>query len=235
MLNAKLPRPEVIFFDLFGTLFRWSKSPRVAVAEALARHDYIVTPQAVLKARREIERKMPSRDEYPSESEPQYWNHYNEELLSKLQVPPSRELQAAIEAEFNQNVKIDLQPDAMPALQALRRTGVALGVISNATFGARRDFARLKLGPLFPQVIISQAVHARKPDPHIFLVALSKFGCAPPRAWMVGDEPDYDVKGARGVGMLPILIDREEQHPDCTATRIRDLRELVDLYNGSGF
>lgn len=234
MAGEKLPRPEVIFFDLFGTIFRWSKSPRVAISEVLTAHDYHVGPDAVLRARREIERKLPARDEFPADFEPQYWNHYNEELLKKLQVPPTAELLAAVEAEIRQNVEIGLQPDAMPALQALKRTGVSLGVISNATFGAKRDFMRLKLGPFFPQVVISQAVHARKPDPHIFLVALSKFGCAPPRAWMVGDEVDADVKGARGVGMVPILVDREGTAPqDPRATIIRDLNEVVALYRDS--
>ena len=234
MTGEKLPRPEVIFFDLFGTIFKWSKSPRVAISEVLTAHDYHVPPDAVLKARREIERKLPARDEFPTDFEPQYWNHYNEELLGKLQVPPTPELLAAIEAEIKQNVDLGLQPDAMPALQALKRTGVSLGVISNATFGAKRDFMRLKLGPFFPQVVISQAVHARKPDPHIFLIALSKFGCAPPRAWMVGDEVDTDIRGARGVGMVPILVDREgTAPPDPRATVVRDLNEVVALYRDS--
>jgi len=233
MVGEVLPRPEVIFFDLFGTIFKWSKSPRFVIAEVLESHGYHVGPDAVLKARREIERKLPSKDEHPNDSEVQYWAHYDEELLRKLRVEPTGELIAEIRAAGEKEVHLGLQPDALPALQALKKMGVNLGVISNATFGAKRDFARLKLGPFFPQVIISQGVHARKPDPHIFLVALSKFGTAPNRAWMVGDEAELDVKGARGVGMVALMIDRDGKAPDPRATMIKDLNEVATLYRNS--
>ena len=53
------------------------------------------------------------------------------------------------------------------------------------------------------------------------------------RGWMVGDDPSTDVKGARGVGMVPILIDRQQQHADSSATRISDLRQVVDLFEAA--
>lgn len=228
-----LPRPEVVFFDLFGTLFKWSKLPRLAIADALARHGRVVDPEAVNAARMEVERKLPPRDEYPKESESEYWRHYDADLLGKLHVSPTPELLQAIREEFEEHVRLGLQEDALEALEGLKREGVKLGVISNATFGMRRDFERLKLGGYFPSVVFSQPLAARKPDPHIFLVALSKIGCPPTRAWMVGDEMELDVKGARGVGMVPILVDREGRYAEQDVTRVTDLREVVALYRGS--
>jgi len=229
----RLPRPQVVFFDLFGTIFLWSKLPRVAIAEALATEGHNVDPEAVVRARVEVERKLPTRDEYPTDSEAQYWRHFDKELLARLGIEATPKLLSAIRREFERNVTLGLQADAIPTLEGLREQGAALGVISNATYGMRRDFARLKLEPYFKHVVFSQPLKARKPDPHIFLVALSKYGCPPTRAWMVGDEPESDVRGARGVGMVPILVDRQRQHDDSPATRVADLREVSDLYRTS--
>jgi HAD superfamily hydrolase (TIGR01549 family) len=229
----RLPRPDVIFFDLFGTIFQWTKPPRAAISDALATEGFEVAPEAVNKARVEVERKLPTKDEWPTESEVQYWRHFDRELLTKLGLKSNPKVLAAIRREFEANVRLELQADAVPTLKALREQGAALGVISNATFGMRRDLARLGVEPYFQHVVFSQPLNARKPDPHIFLIALSKYGCPPTRAWMVGDEPESDVRGARGVGMVPILIDRASKHPEATSTRIGDLREVADLYRTS--
>jgi putative hydrolase of the HAD superfamily len=232
-MPVRLPRPEVVFFDLFGTLFRWSKSPRDAVADALATVGRPVDPAEVYRKQREVERLFPPHDEYPAENEWQYWRHYDGELLLKLGVRTSKEALTAIREEFERNVRLDLQEDALPTLQGLKAAGARIGVISNATFGMMRDFERLGLGAFFERPVFSQAVNVRKPDPHIFLLALSKFGCPPTRAWMVGDDPDTDIKGARGVGVVPILVDRAGSYPDSNVARVADLREVVGLFQGA--
>jgi HAD superfamily hydrolase (TIGR01549 family) len=230
LTHDTLPRPHVVFFDLFGTVFKWSKPPRQAIADVLARHGHPIDPEAVWRACRAVERKLPTHDEFPGESEVQYWRHHDGEVLATLGVKATAELLGALRREIEQDVQLGLQDDALPALGALKAQGAKLGVISNATFGMLRDFARLGLDRYIEHVVFSQPLNARKPDPHIFLVALSKYGCPPSRAWMVGDELESDVRGARGVGIVPILIDREGRHPDATVTRIADLRELVPLY-----
>jgi HAD superfamily hydrolase (TIGR01549 family) len=226
----QLPRPQVIFFDLFGTIFEWSKPPRRAISEALAAHGHPVDPEDVNRARLEVERRLPTRDEHPAEDEAHYWRHFDGDLLQKLGVPTSPSLLAAIRDEFDAKVRLTLQSDAPAALQALRDYGARLGVISNSTFGMRRDLLRLGAERYFDHIVFSQPLNARKPDPHIFLVALSKFACPPTSAWMVGDDPSTDIKGARGVGMVPVLIDRAGRYPDTTATRISDLRQVPELY-----
>lgn len=233
MVVERLPRPDVVFFDLFGTVFLWSKPPRVAMSDALATQGVQVAPEAVNSARLQVEKKLPTRDDFPTENEVQYWRHFDRQLLEKLGVKATPTVLSAIRSEFEANVRLTLQPDALPALTALRAQGAKLGVISNSTFGMRRDLAKLGAEGYFDHIVFSQPLNARKPDPHIFLVALSKFGCPPTRAWMVGDEPDFDVKGARGVGMVPILIDRTKRFESSSATRIGDLREVADLYRTS--
>jgi putative hydrolase of the HAD superfamily len=233
MVDEHLPHPEVVFFDLFGTVFKWSKPPRDAMASALARAGHPMEASTIYQQWREIERRLPPKDEYPSDSEVQYWRHYDGALLTRLGINPTDELVAEIRAEFERDVRLGLQDDALASLEALKKAGARMGVISNSTHGMMRDFARLNLKPYFQSVVYSQPLNARKPDPHIFLVALSKFGVPPTRAWMVGDDPDHDVRGASGVGIVPILIDRGGRHPEVTSTRVADLREVVRLYKES--
>jgi len=230
---VRLLKPEVIFFDLFGTIFRWTKNPRDAVADALQSVGQPVDPGEVFKKQRELDRLLPPQDEHPTDNEWQYWRHYDGELLKKLKVKPTDEALAAIRGEFDRHVQIELQADALPALKGLKEARARVGVISNATFGMLRDFERLELGARFDRVVFSQAVNARKPDPHIFLIALSKFGFPPTRAWMVGDDPETDIRGAQGVGIVPILVDRAGNVQARNATKVADLREVVELFRGA--
>lgn len=45
----------------------------------------------------------------------------------------------------------------------------------------------------------------------------------------MGNDYEADVVGARGVGMIPILIDRNATVPDADCPRIRSLKELKPL------
>lgn len=91
--------------------------------------------------------------------------------------------------------------------------------------GARLVVANIDLthpgacGRLIPETgallaaILACAPHAAddreevgKPGPRLFLQACATLGIAPQRAVMIGDNPDTDIAGARGLGMPAILI-----------------------------
>ena len=70
----------------------------------------------------------------------------------------------------------------------------------------------------------------QKPHPPIFLAALSKAGVEPHEALHVGDQVTSDIQGARSVGINPVLLDRDGNHPgfdDCP--RIETLMALPML------
>ncbi|HEX3211935.1 MAG TPA: HAD family hydrolase, partial [Actinomycetota bacterium] len=72
-----------------------------------------------------------------------------------------------------------------------------------------------------------------KPDPEIFLAALTEAGADPATTVHVGDQPGNDVAAARAVGITPVLIDRFARYPEPDdAHRVEDLRGLVKLVNG---
>lgn len=99
-------------------------------------------------------------------------------------------------------------PDVIPALEAWRRIGIQLGVLSN--FDSRLNFVlkALKLEEYFTSVTISTQTGFAKPDPQIFTVALEKHFCEAQDAWHIGDSFKEDYQGAKSAGLKAILLER---------------------------
>lgn len=101
-------------------------------------------------------------------------------------------------------------PDALPALRALRATGVGLAVVSNWDHSLPRVLEDAGLMGYLDAVVTSADVGAAKPDPAVFAAALATLGVPPARALHCGDEPALDVAGARAAGVRPLLIRRSD-------------------------
>jgi len=101
--------------------------------------------------------------------------------------------------------------DALPVLLGLRRRGVRTAIVSNTPWGSagriwRSELARHGLLTAVDAVVFCQDVGWRKPHPAPFRRALETVGVAPKEAAFVGDNPVWDVEGAEGAGLLPILL-----------------------------
>lgn len=98
-------------------------------------------------------------------------------------------------------------PGAVDALRALAARGIRLGIVSNTgrTPGVvlRRILERHDMLRYFDASAIaySDEVGFRKPDRRIFERALAALGVPPARTLHIGDNPEADVVGARGLGM----------------------------------
>jgi HAD superfamily hydrolase (TIGR01549 family) len=133
------------------------------------------------------------------------------------------EIAIQIVRRWEQAAHFELYDDALPVLQALRRRGLKLGLVSNTSrdLGAFvRHFALEVDG-----WIASGSYGKVKPSPLIFRAALELVDCEAEHAVMVGDSPEDDVAGARAVGMRALLLDRAGRFPDA-ADRIESLAEL---------
>jgi len=109
-------------------------------------------------------------------------------------------------------------PDSAPTLDRLRRDGYRLGIVSNTTQSSeevlRRVLQTLGLLRFFDTVVASFDTGHEKPDPEIFRLALERLGCSADEAAMVGDDTTKDVGGAAALGMITILIRREDAPAD---------------------
>jgi len=119
--------------------------------------------------------------------------------------------------------------DVYPTLHRLRTRGVKLAIVSNWNHSLEERCAELGLCEYFEVIVGSYAVGAEKPDPGIFHVALARVGAEAAETIHVGDLLPTDVQGARAVGITPVLIDRDNLHPDGDYVRITRLDEVINL------
>jgi putative hydrolase of the HAD superfamily len=77
-------------------------------------------------------------------------------------------------------------------------------------------------------VIDSALAGFEKPDPRIFVHALSLAGTEPGRTLHVGDLYHADVLGARGAGIHPLLLDPYGDWPALDCGTARDLTEVAE-------
>ena len=124
-----------------------------------------------------------------------------------------------------------LYDDVLPGLQLLRGQGARLGIISNWDKLNLTDVCRdLGIAQSFDVILPSAQAEADKPDPRIFRLALEMAHAEPQSCVHVGDSYGADVMGARGVGMIGILVQRGGSDAitfDCPT--VRGLDELPGL------
>ena len=82
-------------------------------------------------------------------------------------------------------------------------------------------------------VVTSENARSYKPAPTIFLHALDRLGCRPEDVLYVGDTPEDDIVGARGVGMRAAWVNRRNvpYRPDLPEPDyiIEDLRGVLKI------
>jgi len=82
------------------------------------------------------------------------------------------------------------------------------------------------LSPYFEQVITSEMVGVKKPNPRIFNFALDLAGAKAQESIMIGDNLEADIMGADAVGMKTILCDFDSNYTGNHWTKIVHLSEL---------
>jgi len=86
-----------------------------------------------------------------------------------------------------------------------------------------------KLLPFFDQVVTSENVGVKKPDPRIFHYALEVAGASSHESMMIGDNFEADILGAKNVGMRTIFCEFNGEIATEEVTSIRNLIELKDI------
>ncbi|ARC88582.1 HAD family hydrolase [Rhodovulum sp. MB263] len=127
---------------------------------------------------------------------------------------------------------ITLKPGAREMLAALLARGLRLGLLTNGS-GARQraKIARFGLAPFFGAIQIEEEAGFGKPDPRAYLRLLARLDTAPGDAWMLGDDPVWDVTAPAALGLTAIFYDETGRAPwpPGAAARIARLDALPGL------
>jgi HAD superfamily hydrolase (TIGR01549 family) len=97
--------------------------------------------------------------------------------------------------------------DTRATLEAVRRRGLKVGVVSNVPADLRPVFAKHGLERLVDSYTHSFEVGVEKPDPAIFLAAAKSLGVKPGETLMVGDH-EVD-RGSERAGMRAFILPAE--------------------------
>jgi len=235
-------RPDVVFLDVGDTLIRahpsWAAVYRLGLAEYGIEVDEKSIERALLE---EAQTGWWLQDTPFDPTEDESFRRIKEfdaavlERVGHAGMPDA--LFRSIEAAFARRSAWYVYPDVVPAVEAMRDSGLRLGVISNFVWGGAELIHDLELARHFDSLTISARVGFQKPHRGIFEHALAAMKVEPGQAIHVGDSYAADVQGARRAGIRPVLIDRsggdparlrdEKDDPDLAA--ITDLLELLDL------
>ena len=102
-------------------------------------------------------------------------------------------------------------PDVKPALDALRRRGLRLGLLTdNPPETQRRKLEAAGLLPFFDAAVYSREAGAEKPDGRGFARVAQALGLEPGRLGMAGDNPHRDLAGAAEAGYARLFWLRRE-------------------------
>lgn len=119
--------------------------------------------------------------------------------------------------------------DRIRRMMTRLRNRFQLAVVTNGSSVVQRA----KLGAtgaadLFQQVVVSGEFGAPKPDPAIFLSALSFLNVSASEALFVGDDPVRDIIGAKRVGMKTVWIRRGRDWSTVTESAGKAIMERPD-------
>ena len=232
-------RFEVVLFDAGGTLLGTNTENEhwyeMFFVDACAEMGYTPPPMDEVKlvlAEAAHGCPFPRRCSSPLDVR-QYWQHVYSEAFRVL--TPGHDPQATASHyidRFEVGEYIQLFPDTLPTLEALRRRRLRAGVVSNFGTYLAHFLRKLGIAHHFDVVLISAAEGCEKPQPEIFERAAIRAGADPARIMFVGDHPVEDYEASERHGFFPVLIDRHDKHADkLHVRRVRALTDIIRLFD----
>jgi putative hydrolase of the HAD superfamily len=126
-------------------------------------------------------------------------------------------------------------PDAVPALDALQRSGLRTAVLTNGSQSQQTaKLARIGLLDRVGPVFTGEALGLFKPDPAVFAEACRRWGLPPGAVVSVGDRHDLDVLPARAAGLRAVHLDRDGAGPPGEPHRVTSLSDLPERLAAAG-
>jgi putative hydrolase of the HAD superfamily len=124
--------------------------------------------------------------------------------------PPDAETPAAIAHHYRdlRESGVALMPGAIALLEAVRRRGSVLALVTNGTGpDQRRKIDQFALAVHFDHIQIEGEFGAGKPEAAVYHAALRALGVAAAEATFIGDNLEWDVAAPLRLGMQAVWVD----------------------------
>ena len=223
---------KAVFFDVGGTLIRVHPSVGDVYARYARPFGYSGSVEVLNEGFGAQWKKMGGieslGDKSGAEAERNFWSELVYEVFQPLGgLDRFEEYFDLIFEEFREKFNWQIYEDVIESeiLETLKKRGVVMGVISNWDSRLISTLENIGLAHYFDFILPSAVVGSAKPDKKIFEEALRRSGVAPHEACHIGDEIRTDVVGAEGVGIHPILLDRDNRFDK--ADKITSFMDLV--------
>jgi len=227
---------ETVFLDAGGVLLypNWWR-----VSDELAERGVNVSPAALIDADPRARRQLDDLQVIGATTDASRGWLFFDLVLEHAGIPRSDATSAALESLHRYHTASNLweyvPEDVVPALEALRRRGLKLVVVSNANGTLLAHMKRLGMPERFDHIFDSSDEGVEKPDPRFFEIALGRSGAQKETTIHVGDLYHVDVLGARSAGLRGVLLDEADLRPDADCPRVRTLDELVKRIEAGEF
>ena len=227
---------KAVFFDLYGTLARFHPPREEVQARACEPFGFKVAKDGLIRGYAMADDWMAKanagRTPLPRMSQEErlrFFTEYERLVLLGAGIKVDLETAGKVWARVREiPYGLALFDDVLPTMDALKLRGQILGMLSNTEWDIKETCQELGLSPYLAFVVTSGEVGQAKPHPPIFLAALERASVQASEALMVGDSYHSDILGAMGVGIRPLLLDREgilAGIDDCP--KIRSLTEVI--------
>lgn len=238
---------QAVFFDMGGTIETYGYTPEMRLERTSGLQRCLQSVGIELGLTNEqlyqvvidgLKRyhgwSLESLEELPSE---RVWRDYilkdysfDKDALASI----AEDLACFIELQYYER---KLRPEVPAVLEAIKRMGLKIGLISNVNSRGQvpTNLAEYRLSHYFDQVVLSSEYGRRKPDPAIFHHAARLAEVPTGRCVYVGDRIARDILGARRAGYrLAVQINHDYDHgeTDDGATPdyvIDQMTELIDI------
>ena len=124
--------------------------------------------------------------------------------------------------------------DTMSTIHRLKKAGFRFGMVSDSDGTPGMKMKRIRQQPFLKSleaiVVAGEDTPGVKPTRRPFTLVARRLGLQPGNCVYIGDNPNTDIEGAKGVGMMMILVKRRGPkggHPDYLARSLSDAARLL--------